>query len=193
MSKPLHKLDAIPAQTHAERQERRPVRMHGHILLEDGTTAEAVLVDLSYDGCSIETPAELSIDQPVTLSVLRRGAIEAVVRWASDGKAGLYFKALAANKHEQARIAERIALEAEVMLRRLGQINYRVRLYDLSPEGCKVELIERPREGEHMLIRFEGLEALDAEVCWVKDFIAGLHFEKPFHPAVFDLMLARLQ
>ncbi len=47
MSKPLHTSEFEPAQAHVERQERRPVRMHGHILLEDGTTAEAVLVDLS--------------------------------------------------------------------------------------------------------------------------------------------------
>jgi len=192
VSKPLHTPDAEPAQAQVERQERRPVRMHGHILLADGTTAEAVLIDLSYEGCSIETPAELSVEQPVTLSVLRRGAVEAVVRWVSDGKAGLYFKALVGERQQQPRVTERVSIDAEVMLRRLGQNNYRVRVFDLSPEGCRVELIERPREGEHMLIRFEGVEALDAEVCWVSDFIAGLRFEKAFHPAVFDLMIARL-
>jgi PilZ domain len=192
VSKPLHASEFEPAQAHVERQERRSVRMHGHILLEDGTTAEAVLIDLSYEGCSIETPIELSVDQPVTLSVLRRGAIEALVRWVSEGKAGLYFKALVAEKQQQPRATERISLDAEVMLRRLGQLNYRVRLFDLSPEGCRVELVERPREGEHLMIRFEGLELLDAEVCWVNEFVAGLRFEKPFHPAVFDLMVARL-
>jgi hypothetical protein len=192
VSKPVHTSEVVAAEAHRERQERRPVRMHGHIALEDGTTTEAVLVDLSYEGCSIETPAELSVDQPVTLSVLRRGAIEAVVRWASEGKAGLYFKALVGEKQQQPRAAKRVSVDAEVMLRRLGQNNYRVRLYDLSPEGCRVELIERPREGEHLLIRFEGVEALDAEVCWVNDFVAGLHFEKSFHPAVFELMVERL-
>ena len=192
MSKPLHTPDVKPAEARMERQERRPVRMHGHILLEDGTTAEAVLVDLSYEGCSIETPAELNVDQPITLSVLRRGAIEAVVRWVSDGKAGLYFKALVGEKPQQPRVAERVTIDAEVMMRRIGQNNYRVRLYDLSPEGCRVELIERPREGEHMMLRFEGLEVLDAEVCWVNDFVAGLRFDRAFHPAVFDLMVARL-
>jgi hypothetical protein len=191
VSKPLHTSEVEPGLV--ERRERRPVSMRGHIALEDGTTAEAVLIDLSYEGCSIETPAQLSVDQPITLSVLRRGAIEAIVRWVSDGKAGLYFKALAAAKEQQPRVANRASVEAEVMLRRLGQNNYRVRIFDLSPEGCRVELIERPCEGEHMLMRIEGLETLDAEVCWVSDFVAGLRFEKPFHPAVFDLMVARLQ
>ena len=78
-------------------------------------------------------------------------------------------------------------------LRRLGQNNYRVRVNDLSPEGCKVELVERPRVGEHVLIRFDGLESLDAEVCWVEGFVAGLRFEKPIHVSVFDLLLERLK
>jgi hypothetical protein len=181
-----------PVQPHAERQERRPVRMHGYVALDDGSIAEAVLVDLSYDGCSIETAADLRVDQPVTLSVLRRGAVEAVVRWASDGRAGLHFKALVGEKEQQPRVAERVSVDAEIMMRRLGQNNYRVRVFDLSPEGCRVELIERPREGEQMMLRFEGMETLEAEVCWVNDFVAGLRFEKPFHPAVFDLLVARL-
>ena len=114
MSKPMHPPDADPSPAFIERRERRPVRMSGHIALEDGTTAEAVLVDLSYEGCSIETPAPLSVNQPVTLSVLGRGAIEALVRWVSDGKAGLYFKALAAQRQQQRRVAERISVSAEV-------------------------------------------------------------------------------
>ena len=44
-----------------------------------------------------------------------------------------------------------------------------------------------------MTIKFEGLEAMDAEVCWVQGFQAGLRFERPIHPAVFDLLLARLR
>jgi hypothetical protein len=43
------------------------------------------------------------------------------------------------------------------------------------------------------MIKFEGFEVLDAQVCWVEGFVAGLRFEKPFHPAVFDLLLARLR
>ncbi len=78
-------------------------------------------------------------------------------------------------------------------LRRLGQNNYRVRVNDLSPEGCKVDLVERPRVGEHMLIKFDGLEALDAEVCWVDGFVAGLRFQKPIHGSVFDILLERLK
>jgi hypothetical protein len=177
-----------------KRRERRPVTMRGFIALEDGTTAEAYLLDLSYEGCGIETTVELTPGQEVKLSVLRRGAINAVVRWSSDRKAGLVFKSdKAANKQLQPRAAARKSVAAEVLLRRLGKINYRVRLFDLSPEGCKVELIERPCQGEHLMLKFEGFEVMDAEVCWVDEFTAGLRFEKPFHPAVFDLLIARLR
>ncbi len=78
-------------------------------------------------------------------------------------------------------------------LRRLGQNNYRVAVKDLSVEGCKVELVERPRIGEHVLIKFDGLEALGAEVCWVEGFVAGLRFENAIHSSVFNLLLQRLR
>jgi hypothetical protein len=44
-----------------------------------------------------------------------------------------------------------------------------------------------------MLLKLAGLEVLDAETCWVEGYVAGLRFEKPIHPAVFDLLLHRLQ
>jgi hypothetical protein len=194
VTKPLHPTEFGLEEGPVKRRERRPVTMRGFIALEDGTTAEAYLLDLSYEGCGIETTVELTPGQEVKLSVLRLGAINAVVRWSSDRKAGLVFKSdKAANKQLQPRIAARKSVAAEVLLRRLGKINYRVRLFDLSPEGCKVELIERPSQGEHLMLKFEGFEVMDAEVCWVDDFIAGLRFEKPFHPAVFELLIARLR
>jgi hypothetical protein len=33
---------------------------------------------------------------------------------------------------------------------------------------------------------------MEAEVCWVDGFVAGLKFIKPMHPAVFDLLIERL-
>jgi hypothetical protein len=192
VTKPMHPKAFELAEGPVERRERRSVSMRGYIALEDGTTPEAYLLDLSYEGCGIETTVELTPGQEVKLSVLGRGAIDATVRWSSGRKAGLVFKPDKSAKKRQPRVAERISVAAEVMLRRLGRINYRVRLFDLSPKGCKVELIERPLEGEHVMVKFEGFEAMDAEVCWVDDFIAGLRFEKAFHPAVFDLVVTRL-
>ena len=180
--------------TPVERRERRPVTMLGYAMREDQSTVEVMVVDLSYEGCGIETPIEFAAGEVLKLSVLRRGAIDCRVRWCANGKAGLVFEAETAKAAEQRkRRSERVPIEGEVSLRRIGKINYRVRLFDCSPDGCKTELVERPRIGEHVLVKMPHLESLDAEVCWVDGFTAGLRFEKPLHPAVFDLMVQRLQ
>jgi hypothetical protein len=176
-----------------ERRERRSVRLRGLAMREDGTGIEIYLLDLSYEGCGIETPVELKPGEAIKLSVIGRGVIQAHVRWCENGRAGLVFDAEEQpEKPQSPRHSPRVSLGAEVSLRRLGQNNYRLGVTDLSPEGCKVELVERPRIGEHMLIKFDGLEVLDAEVCWVEGYVAGLRFEKPMHPAVFDLLVQRL-
>ena len=180
--------------TPVERRERRPVTMLGYAMREDQSTVEVMVVDLSYEGCGIETPIEFAAGEALKLSVLRRGAIDCRVRWCANGKAGLVFEAETAKAAEQRkRRSERVPIEGEVSLRRIGKINYRVRLFDCSPDGCKTELVERPRIGEHVLVKMPHLESLDAEVCWVDGFTAGLRFEKALHPAVFDLMVQRLQ
>jgi hypothetical protein len=179
--------------TPVERHERRAVSLRAVITRADGSTHEIFVLDLSYEGCGIETPLELDADEAISLSVLGRGAIDTHVRWYKDGRAGLVFKPEEPSEKKQwPRVSQRVPLSAEVSLRRLGQNQYRVQITDLSPEGCKVELVERPRVGEHLLLKFDGFEVLDAEVCWVEGFIAGLRFEKPFHAAVFDLLVQRL-
>ena len=96
-------------------------------------------------------------------------------------------------KEATPRGTNRASLSTEVRARRIGQHNYSVRIFDLSPDGAKIEVIERPRIGEQLMIKFEGIETVQAEACWIDGFIVGLRFERPFHPAVFDLLLARLR
>src|SRR4029078_3478244 len=172
--------------------EGRRVRMDGHVLLPGGITHEITVTDLSYEGCGIETDAELEPGPPIKVSVLRRGAIDAEVRWARDGKAGLGFPVKPDAPPPQPRQSEPVSVGGEVSLRRMGKGGYQCRVYDLSPDGCKAEMIERPLVGERAVIRFAGIEPLEAEVRWVEGPNAGLKFERSFHPAVFDLLLARL-
>jgi len=182
-----------PTPVPASRSERRAVRMRGFCVLEGGETHEIYVLDLSYEGCGIETPVPLEPGQAIKLSVLRRGAIDAVVRWYRDSKAGLSFVPPTAEEKEHApRRSERVSLAADVSLRRIGKSTFRVTLNDVSPEGCRVQLVERPAVGERVLVKFEGLEVLEAEVCWVEGFTAGLNFDKPMHPAVFELLVERL-
>ena len=183
-------LDSAPA----DRSERRPVAMRGYAILEDGTHHPVTMLDLSYEGCGIECPAPLEPGQALKLSVLRRGAIDAVVRWSRDGKAGLAFTPPEPEAREHwPRRSERVELVADVVLRRIGKSSFRVMVADASPDGCRVQLVERPSEGEHVLVKFDGLEPLEAAVCWIDGFTAGVQFARPMHPAVFDLLIERLK
>ena len=176
-----------------ERLERRCVSMQGHLVRAGGITQLITLTDLNYCGCGIRTTVELEPGEEVKVSVLGRGSIAAEVRWYADGNAGLVFEPVAPEAKQQIeRRAARLEVPGEVGLRVPGHSNYHVRILDLSTDGCGVELVERPSVGDPMMVKFEGLEVIDAEVCWVEGFNAGLKFDRPIHPAVLDLLVKRL-
>ena len=178
----------------SRRSPRRPVTLDGFAVRPDGSSIDIKLIDLTYEGCGVETSVELKPGEALKLSVIGRGLIDAEVRWCKDGKAGLNFASdKSATKTKVPRKAERTHVTAEVKMRRVGQNTYSVRIFDLSPQGCRVEVVERPRIGEQLMIKFDGLEVLQSEVCWIDGFVVGLKFERPLHPAVFDLLVARLR
>ncbi len=185
-----------PPQQPVERRERSQVTLHGHAVLSDMSMVEIIVRDLSYDGCGIQSPKPLKVGDKIRLGVLERGIIEAQVRWYANGIAGLVFDPEESDGDEQAahreRRSERVPLIADVTFRRLGKLSYRVRVFDASTHGCKVEYIEQPSIEELVRIRFEGLQPLDARTCWIEGNQAGLEFEQPIHPAVFDLLVARM-
>lgn len=167
--------------------------LDGRAIRADGETIDISLLDLTYEGCGVSTPVEFEIGESVRLSVIGRGLIDAEVRWCKDGKAGLRFASEEPRaRSETSRTTDRLDISTEIRLRRIGQPNFSVRMFDLSPDGCKIEVIERPRVGERMMLKFDGLETIQAEVMWIDGFIVGLKFERAFHPAVFDLLVARL-
>lgn len=185
-----------PPDDPVDRRERRPVNLRGHAILSDLTLVEVIILDLSYDGCGIQVPNALKPGDSIRLSVLQRGVIDTEVRWYAKGKAGLTFTPEADGADEERhreRQSQRVPLLADVSLRRLGKIKYSVRAFDASPHGCRVEFVERPAIDELVRIKFEGLQPLDARICWIEGHCAGLEFERPIHPAVFDLLLARMQ
>jgi len=83
------------------------------------------------------------------------------------------------------RRTDRVALSAEVGVRRSGLHAFRVRIFDASPEGCKIEFIERPSVGERVWIKFDGLEGIEATVRWVDGHTGGVQFARPLYEAVF--------
>jgi hypothetical protein len=183
-----------PSEGPERRSERRAVTMAGHVLREGGVTVTIELTDLNYGGCGIRTPVELAIGEAVRLSVLGRGSIAAEVRWCEDDRAGLVFESLPEEAKKQIeRSVARLSVPGEVGLRAVGRNAYRVGIRDLSTKGCKVDLVERPNVGDTMMVKFDGLDVLDAEVCWVEGHTAGLKFANGIHPAVLELLVQRLE
>jgi hypothetical protein len=178
------------------RRDRRAVAMRAWVTRSDGSLVDVRLLDLSHDGCGVDSPVPLRAGERLHIGLHRFGTTSAVVRWAAGGKAGLEFAAEEHRRFDPAAPVERrhrrVAVDAEVTLRRSGQLNYRVRLHDVTPDGCKAEFVERPQIDEQLWVKFDGMEALEARVCWTGGAIAGLVFRRPIHPAVFDLLLRRL-
>ena len=77
-------------------------------------------------------------------------------------------------------------------MRRSGALNYRVRVFDASRLGCKLEFVERPQLDERVWVKFERIDAIEGIVCWTNGFQAGIEFVRPIHEAVFDALLGRL-
>lgn len=92
-----------------------------------------------------------------------------------------------------ARTSERIAVVAEISLRSPKVSTYTAQITNLSATGCCVDLVHRVRRDETLWIKFFGLEALESVVCWEKEFVAGVEFVRPLHPAVMDMLGARLK
>lgn len=52
-----------------------------------------------------------------------------------------------------------------------------------------MEFVDRPKLDDRAWVKFDGLEALSAFVCWVDGFVADLEFEIPMHPPVLTASL----
>jgi len=93
---------------------------------------------------------------------------------------------------EERRCCRRVALNSEVVVRRIGGFNFQVALREVSRRGCRVELIEPCEVGDSVITRFPQLEPLGSRVCWTQGTTTGIEFTTNIHPAVFDHLLARL-
>lgn len=190
-------MNETPSVSAIDRRRERRSSQHldklAYAILEDGSYADARLLELTYEGCSIACTVELRVGDRLKLSVHGRGVIEAEVRRYSKGVAGLMFSPEPAEKEPWPRRGTRVRVSAPVSLRRSGKIAYHVTVFDVSAFGCKVEFVDRPALDEHVWLRFPGIEPIEAQVCWIEGSHAGLSFVKVLHPAVFDLLLERLR
>ena len=90
------------------------------------------------------------------------------------------------------RRCSRVSTSAEVLVRRVGGFNFQVVLTDISPGGCRVEMLEPSEVGDPLITRFPQLEPLGSKVCWAEATTTGMQFLTGIHPAVFDMLLTRL-
>lgn len=98
-----------------------------------------------------------------------------------------------ADSDKKPRKAERVPLRADVDFRRAGDHRYRVNILDFSPEGCRMELPVNVETGDTIWISLPGLESIQAEVCWVKEWTVGVEFSRPLYPSVFELVRERMR
>ena len=73
-----------------ERAERRPVSLRG-FAISAKHDSDIEVSDLSYTGCRFDSGDKFKAGEVVEIRILKRGAIQAEVRWATEGRAGARF------------------------------------------------------------------------------------------------------
>lgn len=80
-----------------------------------------------------------------------------------------------------------VALRCDV---RHGQRPWKlVRLENLSQAGFQIAWLPDASMGQALKIRIPGLQALDANIRWLRGKVVGCEFSAPLHVAVFDHIL----
>jgi hypothetical protein len=87
--------------------------------------------------------------------------------------------------------SHRLPMGTEIAVRKSGGFSFQLPALDVSIDGCRVELVEMVDVNERVIVRLPALEPLGAEVAWVEGNHAGLRFQRPLHPAVFDQLIDR--
>lgn len=187
------RLDRLVSESPLRRRQaqRRQLDLQGYARLGNGTTFSITLRDLSTDGCRIETPLALLPDLPLELCIGGAGEFHGKVRWSASGLAGLHFsRAEEESRIDNRRDGERLKIGLEVILRHGCGSAYPSKVSEISRGGCKIEFLKQPLPGDKVIVRFPGLDALQAGVRWCRGFDGGVEFLPAIHPAVFQVLTA---
>ena len=76
---------------HIKRAARVDTRIDTFLTDSDGNRIPVVVIDISRDGCRMETSAMLRISEKVKLEVPKYGTFAAQIRWALGNEAGAVF------------------------------------------------------------------------------------------------------
>jgi hypothetical protein len=93
---------------------------------------------------------------------------------------------------QKARKSSRVAVDFSAGLRpRGGTSAVSVHILDLSTDGFRIDSLLDLQVGMDVWLRLPGLEPTHARVAWTDGYLAGCAFERPLHPAVLDMIIAR--
>ena len=76
---------------HIKRAPRVDTRIDTFLTDSDGNRMPVVVIDISQNGCRLETSAMLRIGEKVQIEVPKYGTFPAQVRWALGNEAGAVF------------------------------------------------------------------------------------------------------
>ena len=76
---------------HIKRAPRVDTNIDAALTDSDGSRMEVVVLDISREGCRLETDGALKIGERIELHVPRYGTFPAQVRWAVGNEAGAVF------------------------------------------------------------------------------------------------------
>ena len=76
---------------HIKRAARVDTRIDTFLTDSDGNRIPVVVIDISRDGCRMETSAMLRISEKVQIEVPKYGTFAAQIRWALGNEAGAVF------------------------------------------------------------------------------------------------------
>lgn len=99
----------------------------------------------------------------------------------------------AATLAEERRGCDRLPLSTAVEFRRVKQTAQKTLTHDVSLAGCRIDSAATLLEGERTWVRLPGIDSIPSTVRWSKEWTAGVSFDNPVHPAVFDMVVGRMR
>ena len=84
--------------------------------------------------------------------------------------------------------ASRVAYDLPVRYRH-GSERVALVLHNLTPRGARVEGLDTLRVGDMAMVQLPTLAPKAARVVWTRGDAAGLEFERPLHPAIFETLV----
>ena len=80
-----------PIDWKARASQRRGVSHKARVKAADGGEFQALVTNLSYDGCHLLSEGRLDVGESLVVSLAGRGSLPAQVRWIAGDCAGLQF------------------------------------------------------------------------------------------------------